>query len=417
VPILFVNIKTKKRRKTVAFLFCLADTKYKLVAQKSKTTLFVLIMLYYHRTTKQTFMNRATKTILTIIVILLITGLAFYPRLKEYMAPKPEKGAEAAKGGGAPAKGGGPAPVVIMVVSNQRMEDKILSTGTIIPNEEVEIRSEIAGRITSIGFKEGDYIRKGTVLIRINDADLQAQLQKLKYQEKLAEVNEERQKRLLEKEAISQRDYDISLTNLNSMNADIENLKAQIAKTVLKAPFDGTIGLRYVSEGSYTNNATRIATLTNVNPAKIDFSVPAKYANIVRKGTSITFTTEGGEEKYGGQVYAVEPKIDASTRTISLRATSPNGSRKLVPGAFARVEIVLSSKANSIVVPTEAVIPNLKGHSVFVVRNNKAESVQVEIGARNDKTIEIIKGLSVGDTLITSGILQVKPGGDVLIVK
>ena len=362
-------------------------------------------------------MNKSIKTILTIIVILLITALAFYPRLKEYMAKKEEKGAEAGKGGGAGqagAKGGGgPAPIQIMVVTNQRMEEKILSTGTIIANEEVEIRSEIAGRVTSINFREGDYVKKGTVLIRINDADLQAQLQKLQYQKKLAEVNEERQKRLLEKEAISQRDYDISLTNLNSINADIENLQAQIAKTVIKAPFDGSVGLRYISEGSYANNATRIATLTNVNPAKIDFSVPAKYANIVRKGTSITFSTEGGDEKYRGTVYAVEPKIDPSTRTLTLRATSPNGSRKLVPGSFARVEIILSAKANAIVVPTEAVIPNLKGHSVFVVRNNKAESVLVEIGTRNDKTIEIIKGLSVGDTLITSGILQVKPGGDV----
>lgn len=361
-------------------------------------------------------MSKPIKSILTVIVILLITGLAFYPRLKEYVAKKEEKG-EAGKNGEAnkagAAKAGGAAPIEIMVISNQRMEEKILSTGTIIANEEVEIRSEIAGRITSINFREGDYVKKGTVLIRINDADLQAQLQKLQYQKKLAEVNEERQKRLLEKEAISQRDYDISLTNLNSMNADIENIQAQIAKTVIKAPFEGTIGLRYVSAGSYTNNATRIATLTNVNPAKLDFSVPAKYANMVRKGISISFTTESGDEKFSGTVYAVEPKIDPSTRTLTLRATSPNGSRKLVPGAFARVEIILSSKANAIVVPTEAVIPNLRGHSVFMVRNHKAESVMVEIGTRGDKTIEIIKGLSIGDTLITSGILQVKPGGDV----
>ncbi len=191
-------------------------------------------------------MNKSIKTILTVIVILLITGLAFYPRLKEYIVKKEETGvaknAGKAGAGGAGTPGGGAAPIEIMVVTNQRMEEKILSTGTIIANEEVEIRSEIAGRVTSINFKEGDYVKKGTVLIRINDADLQAQLQKLKYQKKLAEVNEERQKRLLEKEAISQRDYDISLTNLNSINADIENLQAQIAKTVIKAPFDGSVG-------------------------------------------------------------------------------------------------------------------------------------------------------------------------------
>jgi len=369
-------------------------------------------------------MSKPVKTLVTILVILLITGLAFYPRLKEFASKKEEKGADAGKNavagakGGAPNKAaGGPAPIEILVVGNQRIDEKILSTGTIIANEEVEIRSEIAGRVTAINFREGDYVKQGTVLIRINDADLQAQLQKLQYQKKLAEVNEERQKRLLEKEAISQRDYDISLTNLNSMNADIENLKAQIAKTVIKAPFDGTVGLRYISSGSYVNNATRIANLTNVNPAKLDFSVPAKYAASVRKGTGILFTTEGGDEKYRGTVYAIEPKIDPSTRTLTLRATSPNPSRKLVPGAFARVEITLNSKANAIIVPTEAVIPDLKGHSVFIVRNNKAELVKVEVGIRNDKTIEIVKGLTPGDTLITSGILQVKVGGEVDIKK
>jgi len=380
---------------------------------------FVVTDFIYYEYPILTGMSKPVKSILTVLVILIITGLAFYPRLKEYTSKKEEKGVATAKGGGpaAPggAKGGGSAPINIMVIGNQRLEEKILSTGTIIANEEVDIRSEIAGRITSINFKEGDYVKKGTVLVRINDADLQAQLQKLQYQKKLAEVNEERQKKLLEKEAISQRDYDISLTNLNSMNADIENLGAQIAKTVIRAPFDGTIGLRYVSEGSYLSPGTvaKIATLTNVNPAKIDFSVPAKYAANVAKGTAITFTTESGDEKFYGRVYAIEPKIDPNTRTLTLRATSPNNNRKLFPGSFARIEIILNTKANGILVPTEAVIPGLKGHSVFLVRNNKAESVEVQIGTRGDKTIEIYKGLNVGDTLITSGILQVKPGGPV----
>lgn len=360
-------------------------------------------------------MSKPIKSILTVLVILIITGLAFYPKLKQYTESKEKSAGNTGTQAASVASKGGSAPINIMVVGNQRLEEKIVSTGTIIANEEVEIRSEIAGRVTAINFKEGDYVKKGTVLVRINDADLQAQLQKLQYQKKLAEVNEERQKRLLEKEAISQRDYDISLTNLNSLNADIDNLRAQIEKTLIKAPFDGTIGLRYVSEGSYLapNSTTKIATLTNINPAKIDFSVPAKYALNVNKGTPITFTTEGGSEKFGGRVYAIEPKIDPNTRTLTLRATSPNNNRRLFAGSFARIEIILNSKPNAIVVPTEAVIPNLKGHSVFVVKNNKAQSIPVEIGTRGDKTIEIFKGLSVGDTLITSGILQVKPGGEV----
>jgi membrane fusion protein, multidrug efflux system len=385
-------------------------------------------------------MNKIVKRIVSLLVIVLIVALAFYPKLKGYFSKKEgdgkgkteqmsasgkgegrdEKGnkgdgnkGEKGKGGGGPGGKGGPTPVEVMVIASQRIEDKILTTGTIIPNEEVEVRSEISGRITAINFKEGEYVSKGTVLIRINDADLQAQLNKLGFQKKLAQVNEERQRKLLEKEAISQREYDISITNLNSIGADIENLQAQIAKTVIRAPFNGQIGLRYVSLGSYLSPATRITTLTNLVPVKIDFSVPAKYANIVRKGTNITFTTENDDDKHSGSVYAVETKIDPNTRTVMLRATSPNNSRRLVPGAFARIEIVLSSKLGAILVPTEAVVPDMKGHKVFVVRNSKAEPVTVDIGNRTDSDIVITKGLSVGDTLITSGVSQVKPGGDV----
>ena len=362
-------------------------------------------------------MNKATKTILTIVVILLVTALAFYPRLKTAFAKKEEsKDAKTGAAKGEKPKGaGGPTAVEVMVVKSSSMDDKILATGTIIPNEEVEIRSEIAGRVTSINFKEGDFATKGQILLKINDADLQAQLLKLGYQKKLAEVNDDRQKRLLEKEAISQREYDISNTNLNSVNADIESLKAQLAKTVIRAPFNGRIGLRYISDGSYLSPATRIATLTSVIPAKLDFSIPAKYANNVQKGTKIEFSVEGEDRKHNGTVYAVEPKIDPNTRTLTLRAIAPNANGKLVPGSFARVEIVLSSKPNAIVIPTEAVIPDVKGYRVFVVKNKKSESVLIEIGVRTDRSVEIISGLSLGDSLITSGIQQVKSGGEVEI--
>ena len=367
-------------------------------------------------------MNKTTKTLLTIIVIVFVTGLAFYPRLKGIITKKEETKGEKtlgampnkSGGGGGGGKGAsGPTSVQVLVLKSSSLDDKILATGTIIPNEEVEIRSEIAGKVTSINFKEGDFATKGQTLLKINDADLQAQLLKLGYQKKLAEVNEDRQKRLLEKEAISQREYDISSTNLNSINADIENLRAQLAKTVIKSPFNGRIGLRYISEGSYLSPTTRIATLTSIIPAKLDFSVPAKYANNVRKGTRIEFSVEGEEQKHAGTVYAVEPKIDPNTRTLTLRAVTPNGNGKLVPGSFAKVEIVLSSKPSAIVIPTEAVIPDIKGYRVFVIKNKKAESVLIEIGTRSDRNVEIISGLSIGDSLITSGIQQVKPGGEV----
>jgi len=355
-------------------------------------------------------MQTITKRILGVIIVLLIIGIAFYPRLKKLANP-PEESPQAAAGKAGPA--GNSAAVEVMVLRTQSLDDKILTTGTIIPNEEVEIRSEISGRVTSINFREGDFVGAGTVLLRINDADLQAQLQKLMANKKLAEDNEARQRRLLEKEAISRQEYEISQTNLNGILADIENLKAQLAKTVIKAPFNGTIGLRYISLGSYISPTSRIATLTNTNPAKLDFSVPAKYADAVRKGSTIRFTVEGSDNQRIGTVYAVEPKVDPNTRTLLLRAVSPNGDHRLVPGAFARIELVLNAKGNAIIVPTEAIIPEQNGQKVYVLRNSKAEAISVELGTRSERSVEIRKGLQPGDSLITTGIQLVKPGGSV----
>lgn len=380
-------------------------------------------------------MNTATKRILTVLILLFVIGLAFYPKLKTLWKPADGKSgdgsskapataslvttatsAKPAAGGAASGKpASGPTAVGIMVIKSESLDEKIMTTGTIVPNEEVDIRSEVSGRVTSIGFREGDFIRRGMVLLRINDADLQAQLQKLTANRKLAEANEQRQKRLFEKEAISRAEYEISQTNLTGMIADIENLKAQLAKTIIRAPFDGTIGLRHISTGSYISPASPIATLTNINPAKIDFSVPAKYAQIVRRGSKIKFTVEGSGQNRIGTVYAVEPKVNPETRAMLLRAISPNPNGAMVAGAFARIEVVLSARGNAIVVPTEALIPEQNGQKVYVVRNHKAEPVPVEIGLRTDRSVEIRSGLHVGDSLITSGIQMVKPGGDVLV--
>ena len=200
-----------------------------------------------------------------------------------------------------------------------------------------------------------------------------------------------------------------------SVVADIENLKAQLDKTVIRAPFNGTIGLRQVSVGAYLSPASPIATLTNTNPAKIDFSVPAKYARAVRRGSVIQFSVEGSSARRTGTIYAVEPKVDPETRSLLLRAVSPNGDGALVPGAFARIDVVLRSRGNAIVIPTQAIVPEQKGQKVFIVKNHKAESVPVQIGLRTERTVEIKSGLHTGDSLITSGIQGVKQGGDVSV--
>jgi membrane fusion protein, multidrug efflux system len=361
-------------------------------------------------------MSKITKNLLTVLTILLVLGIFFYPKLKTVFKPKDEKEKKEA-GGGKDAKGGkgGKTSVIVTVVHPTRLDDLVNTNGTILPNEEVEIRSEISGRIVTLNIKEGDFVKKGTILFHINDEDLQARLKKLGFNKKLAEDNEARQKRLLEKEAISQREYDIAVNSVNTISADIEDLSAQIQKMTLKAPFDGTIGFRFVSLGSYISPTTKIATLTNTNPAKIEFAVPAKYSSIVHKGEKVEFKVESSEQNYVGTVYAIDPKIDPGTRTLQIRAITPNPSGKLIPGAFARVELVLKSKGSALMIPTEAVIPEQKGSKVFIVQNGKAVSKKVKLGTRGEKNVEVLSGLSVGDTLITTGIMQVKPDGDVEI--
>jgi membrane fusion protein (multidrug efflux system) len=358
-------------------------------------------------------MNKLTKILISLLVISLVLGLAFYPKIKKsfFASEKDEKSKGKDKGG--PGGKGGKTAVIVMVVKATRLDDMLSSTGSILPNEEVEIRSEIAGRIIALHIKEGDVVQKGTVLLQINDDELEARLKKLGFNKKLAEDNEARQKVLLQKEAISQREYDIAVNSVNTISADIEDLKSQILKTTLKAPFSGRIGFRYVSMGSYISPATRIATLTNTNPAKIEFSIPAKYATAIRQGSTIEFTTENEEKEFTGRVYAVDPKIDPLTRTLQIRALAGNPSNLLVPGAFAKVNLILKSKGSAILIPTESVIPEAKGNKVFLVKNGKSVPVKVELGNRGERTVEILKGLSIGDTLITNGIIQVKPDGEV----
>jgi membrane fusion protein (multidrug efflux system) len=354
-------------------------------------------------------MSKITKNILTVLIILIILAGIFYPKLNALFKPKDEKEKKEVT---TKAKGG-KTSVIVTVLSPTRLDDLVNTNGTILPNEEVEIRSEISGRIVTLNIKEGDVVRKGTTLLHINDEDLQARLKKLGYNKKLAEDNEARQKRLLEKEAISQREYDIAVNSVNTVSADMEDLSAQIQKMTIKAPFDGIIGFRFVSLGSYISPTTKIATLTNTNPAKIEFAIPAKYSSIVRVGSKIDFSVENSEQKFVGTVYAIDPKIDPDTRTLQIRAIAPNPTHKLIPGSFARVELVLKSKGSAIMIPTESIIPEQKGNKVFVVKNGRAMSVKVQLGTRGDKNVEVLSGLSTGDTLITTGIMQVKPEGEV----
>ena len=297
-----------------------------------------------------------------------------------------------------------------IVIQPQLLDNRIFTTGTLLANEEVQLRPEIAGRVTEVLFMEGSRVKKGDVLIRINDRELKAQLKGKEIEEKQGSDLESRARRLLEVKGISQEEYDKVANALNMIKAQKEVIQAQLAKTEIAAPFDGIIGLRYVSQGSFVSTNTLVATMQDIDPIKVEFSVPEKYAKQIKKGAEITTLVGDSQEEYKGMVYAVESKIDLETRTIKARAKIPNPNGDLIPGSFAKVKLTLEQLPNAIVIPSEAVIPEMTGEKVFICVNGKARSVGVKTGIRTETSVQIVEGLNPQDTLVVTGLLQLSDG-------
>ncbi len=349
------------------------------------------------------------KKILKIVAIIIVIALLAWPKL---MPTKNDKSiASQAKAKKMPTK------VSIYVAQKQDLENNLHISGSIIAQDEVELHSEAQGRVTKINFDEGSQINKGQLLIKINDADLQAQLRKVISIKKLKEETEKRSKQLLIKGALSQEQYDMSLNELNSANADIDLLKENIRKTELLAPFSGIIGLKYLSEGSYITPAFTIASLHNINKVKIEFSVPEKYASQLKKGNEISFTTDGSDKVFTASIYAIEPKVDELTRNVVMRAACNNLTHEILPGAFANILVKLHIKPNSLMVPTQSVVPILKGQKIFVIRGDSTIEQIVKTGIRKDSQIEITEGLHVGDSVVVNGIMYLKQGSKIKIGK
>ena len=306
-------------------------------------------------------------------------------------------------------------PVKAHIISLEKLSNGIMATGTILANEEVELRSEVSGKITKILFKEGSFVSKGQLLIKIYDADLQAQLRKAESKVKLSEEKEFRQRQLRDGNLISQEEYDNTLGELNINKADYDLIKAQIEKTEISAPFNGIVGLRSVSEGSYITTSTIMARLQNLSSIKVDFSIPERYFSAVKIGDELEFKISGSSKLFKAKVYAIEPRIDPATRTLQIRAICNSVYRELIPGAFANVELSLKEINDAILVPSVSIVPELKGQIVYLYKNGIAVPQNVELGIREENRVQIISGLNNGDTVITSGILQIRPKSKVKI--
>lgn len=303
------------------------------------------------------------------------------------------------------------------IVRVQPFQENIEVPGTVVANEVAEIHPEASGRIVQLNIMEGKYVSKGALLAKLYDGDLRAQLNKLQVQLALAQKTEERQSQLLKIQGISQQDYDISLLQVNSLKADIGILQTSIAKTVVRAPFSGKIGLNKVSPGAYVTPSSIIATISQTDQLKLDFTVPEKYVGQIKNGQLVTFTIEGSKKELGAKVVATESNVMESTRSLTVRAAIVGKDDALLPGAFAKVKLSFDPDPNSILIPTQAVLPQARGKKVILYKGGTAVFADVVTGIRDSANVQITQGLKEGDTVVVTGLLSVRPEAKIQIGK
>ena len=295
------------------------------------------------------------------------------------------------------------------VITASVVDETIGVSGTLKPFEETVLMPEAAGRVVTLNLPEGQFVKKGTLLVKIFDDDLQAQLAKVTNQYTIGKEILDRQAELLKVDGISKVEYDQQALIVASAKNDIDLLKAQISKTEVLAPYDGVIGLRNISLGAQVTLSTPLATIRESDKLKLDFSVPGKYSQMIHKGTKVKFSVEGDDNKFDAEVMATEEGIDQNTRNLKARALVTAHSPSLTPGAYASVELRLSQNRSALMVPTQSIIMKERSKSVIICKDGKAVFIPIKTGVRQSGNIEVISGLNAGDTVVTTGVLFIKP--------
>ena len=357
-------------------------------------------------------MKRGLKYLLWAASITVLVAVAAVPKIRPMLQAASPPAASASKGGQKPPVQRGdskPLAVATYVVRPAAFSETVSATGTLRADESVELQAESSGRVIAINFEEGSRVRKGALLLKLNDAPLQATLARATRRKELAQSQEQRLGTLIERKLVTQAEFDAVHSEVRIQDAEIALVQAQIAETEIRAPFDGVVGLRFVSLGAYVNASTRIATLQQLDRLKIDFSVPEKYATKIKAGSKVVFRTADGET-HQGEIYAVDPRIDSATRTVLARAVCRNEGGRLLPGSFASVEVALAPQADAMLIPAQAIIPGLDERSVYVMREGKVQRLSIETGARTASTVHVTAGLAAGDEVITSGLVQLRAG-------
>lgn len=296
------------------------------------------------------------------------------------------------------------------------LTEQVTASGTLLPAEETELHPEVSGRVVSLNLPEGRAVRKGDLLLKIFDEDLKTQLHKLETQLKQAEITEQRLGELLKVKGVSQQEYDLAVLQTQTYRADIELLRVNLNKTELRAPYDGILGLRRISPGAYVTPATAVTTLRSAASLKLDFAVPEKYSQQLRIGQMLEFNVEGSNTVHKATVLATEQRIAEGTRDLQVRANVSN-SQGLLPGAFAEVSLALGNKAQALLIPNQAIIPQARDKKVILCKGGKAKFVNVKTGVRQAGMVEITEGIAPGDTVCTTGILFLRPEANVTFSK
>jgi len=315
-----------------------------------------------------------------------------------------------------PATPAGAAPEVLRadghVVRSSRVSDTVRTIGTLVANEAVTVVAELSRRLVSVEVVEGSEVEAGALLFKLDDANLRAQLSELEVRRRLASRTAERQQALLgfDKKALSQQAFDQAQAELQTVEAQIASLRVILAQTEIRAPFRARAGLRRVSEGAWITPETPLITLQDISRIKIDFTLPERYAGAVEIGQSFRFEVAGKAERFDGTVVAIEPAIDLPTRSLMIRGITDNRSGALMPGAFASVEVPVTAPTDGILIPAQALVPSATGHTVFVLRDGRAEQREVDIGPRTRDSVEVRQGLEAGETVLTSNLLRLRAG-------
>ncbi|MFT3823754.1 MAG: efflux RND transporter periplasmic adaptor subunit [Chitinophagaceae bacterium] len=305
-------------------------------------------------------------------------------------------------------KSAAPPVVDVIVAAPQSVSVGVEANGTVIANEFVELRPEVSGRLIYLNVPEGSFVQAGTVIARVNDADLKAQLEKTKVLLDLAQKTEERYKKLLAVNGLNQSDYDVVQNQVSGYKADIAYTQALIDKTVVKAPFSGVVGLKQVSPGAFVTTASIIATMQQVNKTKIDFTLPEEYSNIVRKGGLVDIVLDSDKAaRRKARIIAIEPQVNQATRNLVVRAILEQGTAN--PGSFAKVYLTSQVNKNAIMVPTNCIIPDDKNKQLVLVKDGKAVFANVETGIREANNVEVVKGVNPGDSIVVTGVLFARP--------